>query len=155
TTLRKVIEENVREPFMVISDLNGQIAVNETAGEALVELIAEYQIDNLDALTDEILDRSEQASRDAIAKVPNGSYRTETMVDGSEEPIKLVLTLHVKDRDIVADFTGSSPQVTKGINVCLNYTSGYVAFALRCAIGRDLPNNHGSVIPFSVVAEPG
>ena len=155
TTLHKIIEENVREPFMVISDLNGQIAVNETAGEALVELITEYRIDNIDVLIDEILERSEQASRDAIAKVPNGSYRSETMLDGYDEPIKIVLTLHIKDRDIIADFTGSDPQVAKGINVCLNYTSGYVAFALRCAIGRDLPNNHGSVMPFSVIAEPG
>jgi len=154
-TLRRIIEENVREPFAVISDLNGQVAVNEAAGQALTELVTEYQIDDIDLLVDEIFARSERASRDAIAKVPNGSYRSETMVDGYDEPIRLALTLHVHDRDIVADFTGSDPQVTKGINVCLNYTSGYVAFALRCAIGRDLPNNHGSVTPFSVVAEPG
>ena len=155
TTLRRIIEENVREPFMVISDLNGQVAVNEASGQAIIELITEYQIDDIDILVEEIFARSEKASREAIVQVPNGSYRSETMIDGYDEPIKVVLTLHVADQAIVADFTGSDPQVSKGINVCLNYTSGYVAFALRCAIGSDLPNNHGSVAPFSVVAEPG
>lgn len=154
-SLQKIIQENVREPFVVISDLNSQVAVNQIAGSALCELIEEYKIADLQLLIDEIFHRSEKASRAAIALVENGVYRSETMIDGYDAPVKVILTLEVRDDEIIADFTGSSPQVHKGINVCLNYTSGYVAFALRCAIGREIPNNHGSVAPFSVIAEPG
>lgn len=154
-TLEKIIRTNVREPDMVIGDLNAQLSANEAAAGSLCELLDEYHIGEIEDIAEEIFYRSERASRDAIAKVPNGTYHTQTKIDGYDSPITIVLALTVKDREIIADFTGTSPQVAKGINVCLNYVSGYVSFALRCAIGREIPNNHGSLSAFKVIAEPG
>jgi N-methylhydantoinase B len=37
----------------------------------------------------------------------------------------------------------------KGINVPLNYATAYSVFALRCMIGPDIPNNAGSLAPFT------
>jgi N-methylhydantoinase B len=39
--------------------------------------------------------------------------------------------------------------------VPLNYATAYTVFALRCLIGPDIPNNAGSLEPFTVTAPPG
>lgn len=154
-TLFRLIRANVREPDAVVGDLDAQNAANEAAGRAMRELIHEYAIRDLDAVVEEIFLRSERAARQALREVPNGSYTSVLNLDGYDEPIKVVLTLHIRDEEIEADFTGTSPQIRKGINVCENYTFGYVAFALRCAIGREIPHNFGSLSTFKLNAAPG
>lgn len=154
-TLFKLIRANVREPDAVVGDLDAQNAANEAAGKAMRDLVHEYGISDLDAVVEEIFARSRTAARAALREVPNGDYTSVLHLDGYNEPIKVVLTLKVRDEEIEADFTGTSAQVRKGINVCENYTFGYVAFALRCAIGREIPHNFGSLSTFKIKAEPG
>ena len=50
------------------------------------------------------------------------------------------------------DFAGSSPPVSHGINVTLNYTAGYTTYGVKCAISPDVPNNEGSFRPVTVTA---
>jgi N-methylhydantoinase B len=57
--------------------------------------------------------------------------------------------------EIFIDFTGSSPQSTRGINVVLNYTHAYASFAIKAAICPDVPHNEGSFRPVHVSAPPG
>jgi N-methylhydantoinase B len=52
-------------------------------------------------------------------------------------------------------FRGQLGLLAKGINVPLNYATAYSVFALRCLIGPDIPNNAGSLEPFTVTAPPG
>ena len=42
----------------------------------------EFGFDSIDPLADEIIDRSERAMREAIARVPDGVYDGETWSDG-------------------------------------------------------------------------
>jgi N-methylhydantoinase B len=154
-SLRKLIAANVREAEVLLGDLEAQVAANGMAGKRLLELMREYEVADVEALYEEILTRSERSSREAIRAVPNGLYRTQVNIDGYDAPLTIALALEVKDDEIIADYSGSSPQSRKGINVCLNYVAGYTAFALRCAIARDIPNNHGSLAPIRVVAPEG
>jgi N-methylhydantoinase B len=57
--------------------------------------------------------------------------------------------------EIFIDFTGSSPQSSRGINVVLNYTHAYASFAIKAAICPDVPHNEGSFRPVHVSAPPG
>jgi len=57
--------------------------------------------------------------------------------------------------EIFIDFTGSSPQSTRGINVVLNYTHAYASFAIKAAICPDVPHNEGSFRPVHVSAPEG
>jgi N-methylhydantoinase B len=154
-TLVAMIRANVREPDAVIGDLNAQVAANETAAREYVRLLDDYGVEDIDAMAETIFEKSEAASRAAIREVPNGTYSAEMMLDGFDSPIRLFITLTIHDDYIEADFEGTSPQVRKGINVCLNYTSGYTAFALRLAIGNELPHNFGSLAPFKIRAPEG
>ena len=60
-----------------------------------------------------------------IAKLPDGEWSNETWSDGFEEPILIRCTVRVAGDEIFIDFSGSSLQSTRGINVVLNYTHAY------------------------------
>jgi N-methylhydantoinase B len=153
--LMQIVRTNVRQPDEVIGDFYAQTACNETGGRALREMMDEFGLDSIDAVAEEIIRRSEAAVRAEIAKLPNGEWTNETWSDGFEEPIVVRCTVKVAGDEIFIDFTGSSPQSTRGINVVLNYTHAYASFAIKAAICPDVPHNEGSFRPVHVSAPPG
>ncbi len=153
--LMQIVRANVRQPDEVIGDFYAQTASNDAGGRALLEMMEEFALDSIDAVAEEIIRRSEQAVRDAIAELPNGEWTHEMWSDGFEEPILVRCTVRVSGNEIFIDFTGSSPQSTRGINVVLNYTHAYASFAIKAAICPDVPHNEGSFRPVHVSAPPG
>ena len=61
----------------------------------------------------------------------------------------------VRGDEIAIDFAGSSPQNPSPLNAVLGYTSAYSAFALKCVLLPDVPNNEGSLLPISITAPEG
>ena len=53
------------------------------------------------------------------------------------------------------DFDGTSPAVPFGINVPLVYTTAYTCFGVSCVVSPRIPNNAGSLAPFTVSAPAG
>ena len=153
--LMQIVRSNVRQPDEVIGDFYAQTACNDAGGRALLEMMEEFDLAGIDSVADEIIDRSEAAVRAEIAKLPGGQWSNETWSDGFEEPIVIRCTVRVEGEEIFIDFSGSSPQSTRGINVVLNYTHAYASFAIKAAICPDVPHNEGSFRPVHVSAPPG
>jgi len=145
----------VRQPDEVIGDFYAQTASNDAGGRALLEMMDEFGLDDIETVAEEIIRRSEDAVRAEIRKLPNGEWSSETWSDGFEEPILVRCKVRVAGGEIFIDFTGSSPQSTRGINVVLNYTHAYASFAIKAAIYPDVPHNEGSFRPVHVTAPPG
>ena len=153
--LMQIVRSNVRLPDEVIGDFYAQAACNDAGGRALLEMMEEFELNSIDTVADEIIRRSEAAVRAEIAKLPSGEWSNESWSDGFEEPIVVRCKLRVAGDEIFIDFTGSSPQSTRGINVVLNYTHAYASFAIKAAICPDVPHNEGSFRPVHVSAPPG
>ena len=153
--LVQIVRTNVRQPDEVIGDFYAQTACNDAGGRALLEMMDEFGLDSIDAVSEEIIRRSEPAVRAEIRKLPDGEWHNETWSDGFEEPIVVRCAVRVAGDEIFIDFTGSSPQSTRGINVVLNYTHAYASFAIKAAICPDVPHNEGSFRPVHVSAPPG
>ncbi|HKA13046.1 MAG TPA: hydantoinase B/oxoprolinase family protein [Candidatus Dormibacteraeota bacterium] len=153
--LFQLLAANVRAPEEVLGDLHAQVAGNQVGADRLLAYLDEMGLDDLDEIGREILGRSERAMRDAIASIPDGEYERTCFVDGMEEPVRIHCRLLVRRDEIIADFTGSSPQVERGMNVVLNYTTAYTNYALKCAIAPEVPHNEGSFRPVSVTAPEG
>jgi N-methylhydantoinase B len=153
--LMQIVRSNVRQPDEVIGDFYAQTACNETGGRALSEMMDEFALESIDEVAEEIIRRSEAAVRAEIAKLPSGEWSHETWSDGFETPIVVRSTVRVAGDEIFIDFTGSSPQSSRGINVVLNYTHAYASFAIKAAICPDVPHNEGSFRPVHVSAPPG
>ena len=90
--------------------------------------------------------------RAAIRTLPKGTYRYAIDTDGLTEPFRFELALTVKDSEIIADYTGTSPQQPRAINCPFTYTYAMTAYAVKCALLPTLPNNEGMFRPVKVVA---
>src|ERR671923_543095 len=154
-TLMQIVRANVRQPDEVIGDFYAQTACNDAGGRALLEMMDEFGLDSIDAVAEEIIRRSEAAVRADIRKLPDGEWMSETWSDGFEEPILIRCKVRISDDEIFIDFTGSSPQSSRGINVVMNYTHAYASFAIKAAICPDVPHNEGSFQPVHVSAPAG
>ncbi|MEM7345212.1 MAG: hydantoinase B/oxoprolinase family protein [Chloroflexota bacterium] len=153
--LFRIIRANVRVPDAVVGDIYAQQAGNDVGSAKLIQMMDEYELVDLETLSDLILTRSEEAMRDAIEAIPNGTYTSEVQIDGFDEPLTIRVAIIIQDRDLIVDYEGSSPQVDRGINVVYNYTHAYTTYTLKCAISPDVPNNEGSFRPMLVKAPEG
>ena len=157
TLVIEFIRHNVRVPDEVEGDLKAQVAADELAGRRLLELLREYDLDDLRPVAGAIQDRSEQVTREAIRELPAGVYPYLLPIDGLGQDLRIELALKVGHRPerIVCDYAGTSAQQPDALNVVPNYTYAYTAFALKCVLAPDIPNNDGCFRLFSVTAPEG
>ena len=153
--LVNIIRTNVREEDQVIGDIHGLAASNETGRRRLVEMLSEFDMTNIDALAEFVFDRTRAATIAALKAVPKGTYHNEMKVDGYNDSITLAVDLTVTDDGMHADFTGTSPLSTYGINVPIVYAQAYFTYGMLVALAPELPNNYASLHPFTVSAPPG
>jgi N-methylhydantoinase B len=156
--LHAIIGRNVRTPDAVFGDLAAQVSSGHAAAEHLIALCRRHGIDDIEALSDEIIQRSEYATRDAIRKLRPGVYHGESQFDvpgGQVITLKTAVTIDAEKGGITVDFEGSTMQMPMGINVVLNYTHAYSTFAIRSCLNPELPNNTGSLAPIEIKAPLG
>jgi N-methylhydantoinase B len=152
-----MIRWNVRTPEQVIGDIRSQIAANHVCAEQALAMLAEYQLDGLDELADEIISRSEASLRASIAVTPPGFYRAQGVIEqvSGRADLTIQCAVEVKGSDIFVDLTGSSPQVDWGGNVVYNFTYAYVHMAVKSIFDPHLPNNEGCAAPIHLTAPEG
>lgn len=153
--LLRLLAANVRAPEEVLGDLHAQVAGNQVGADRLLAYLEEMGLPDLEEIGQEILGRSERVMRDAIQAIPDGDYERTCYVDGMEEAIRIQCRLSVRGDEITVDYAGSSPQVDRGLNVVLNYTTAYTNYALKCAVAPEVPHNDGSFRPVHVTAPEG
>ena len=154
-TLLKLVSKNTRQPVETEGDVYSLAACNDIGCKRLVEMMNEFEIDDLKSLSDFIYDKSLSAVENEIKKIPNGVYENSMMIDGFEKDIKLEAKLTVSDKSISVDYTGTSDKSKFGINVPLSYTKAYTCFGLSCLVSAEIPNNAGSLKPFEIDAPLG
>ncbi len=154
-TLVQILLANSREPLQVEGDLVATTAAGEECARCLNRMMAEFDIETLDELAEHIIENSRDATIAALRGIPEGVYHNRLTIDGYDSPVELDATMTVSENAIHVDFEGSSPQSPHGINVVLNYTLAYTCFGLKCVVAPDIPNNHGSLEPFTVGAPEG
>ncbi len=155
--LLAILTRNVRFSEKVMGDIRAQLAAGWVGAEALARIASDHQLEDLRAVTDEIIARSERAMRAGIRSLPNGRFTKSMPVEigGVDEPAQIALSLTIADDRITADFTGTSPQVRRPVNSPMNYTRAYVAVPLKMICDPELPNNEGTYRPLDISAPPG
>ena len=153
--LLKIVRANVRAPDAVVGDLYAMTAANDVGATRLVAFMDEFGLDSIVPLADEVIARSEQAMRAAIASVPDGTYRNSATLDGYDAPVTIEVAVTVRGDELEVDYAGTSPESGYGINVVMNYTEAYTTFGLKCALAPDVPNNEGSFRPVRITAPEG
>ncbi len=153
-TLMAMIRANTRLPIDTEGDVYSLAACNDVGCQRLSEMMEEFGLKDLDVLSKHILSRSKAAVLEAIAGLPKGKWSNTMTVDGYDEPVTLACTVEVTKSGIHVDYTGTGAASKRGINVPLAYTTAYTVFGLACIVGKEIPNNAGSLSPLTVSAPP-
>jgi len=154
----RFILSNVRQPEHMAGDLHAQIASGQVGAQRLQMLCDSRGLDDIQDLSDEIIRRSEEATRRSIRALPAGVYRAHSVLDladGSEIDIHVAITVDPDAGEILVDYEGSSGASPAGINVVKNYTHAYTTFTIRSVLNPEIPNNFGSLAPIKVEAPEG
>ena len=136
-------------------DFYAMMACNDEGARRLVAMLAEFGLEDIEAIGDYIIGRSRDAIETAIRALPEGRYRHSTELDGFDAPIRICAELTVENGAIHVDYEGSSPASPFGINLVHNFTLAYTAFGVNCIVGPDVPCNAGSLAPVTVSAPSG
>ena len=154
-TLIRILEKNVRVPGRVLGDWGAQLSACQIGERGLLALVERYGLAELNGYFDELLDYTERMVRTEIASWPDGVYEFTDYLDGDgfdQSPIPICVKLTVDGDSLIADFTGSAPQVKGAINATLSFTQSCTYLSVRNMIREDIPNTAGFFRPITVIA---
>lgn len=158
-TLLRILEKNVRLPVRLMGDLRAQLAACHTAETAFHALLARHGRAEVARLMDELIAYAERLTRAAIAELPDGTWDFEDFIDDDGVdygvPIPLRVALTVRGDTLIADWTGSSPQVKGAINNTFSFTKAATYTCVRSILPPGIPNNEGFFRAIEVIAPPG
>ncbi|MGZ4769495.1 MAG: hydantoinase B/oxoprolinase family protein, partial [Ilumatobacteraceae bacterium] len=77
----RFILSNVRQPDHMSGDLHAQMASGEVGAQRLLSLCRQHGLDDIELLADEIIERSEAATRATIRELPAGTYHAKAELD--------------------------------------------------------------------------
>ncbi|MGE3989278.1 hydantoinase B/oxoprolinase family protein [Pseudorhodoplanes sp.] len=153
-TLIAMIRQNVRIPDTVIGDLNAQIAACNVGVRRLSELAALLGHNALPVVFETLLARSETMTREALRKLPEGTYRYVDFNDNDgidlDRRIRFEVAVTIRDGQFDCDFTGSSDQVRGPFNCVPSGSLAAACFAIRAITDPAIPSNAGCFRPITL-----
>jgi N-methylhydantoinase B/oxoprolinase/acetone carboxylase alpha subunit len=153
-TLIAIIRQNVRIPDTVMGDINAQFAACKIGMRRIQEIADRNGHNALTAIFAELLSRSETMTRQALAKVPAGTYRYVDWLDNDgielDRPIRIEVAVTIGSGGIHIDFTGTSPQVRGPLNCVPSGSLAAACFAIRALTDPAIPTNAGCFRPISL-----
>ena len=146
-------------PARVFGDLRAQLAACHIAEAAFLRLVARHGAKQVQAYMDEILDYTERLTRASLSELPDGEWSFEDWIDDDGidygKPIRLFVTLRKAGDSLVADWTGTSPQVKGAINNTASFTKAATFTCLKSVLAHDVLCNAGFYRAIEVIAPPG
>jgi len=153
-TLIKLLKLNVRMPEILMGDLNAQIAACTVGARRLSELASRYGQSLILSIFEELLDRSEVLTRQALRRIPDGTYNCVDWMDNDgvdlDERVRVEVSVTINDGTMHCRFDGTSPQVRGPINCVPSGSMAGAYFAVRALTDPNIPSNGGCFRPVTV-----
>src|SRR5262249_32270024 len=130
--LMTLLAENVRKNEQVIGDIHAMVSANASGARRVLDFMTEYGLEALEALATVIQNRAESAMREAIRRVPDGTYESEIDNDGMGALQRFPVQVRVSGDEITVDFAGAPPQALRGGSNCtFGYTAAHTTYPLK------------------------
>ena len=145
--IERIILANSRQPALVRGDIHAQIAVTQMGAARVEALCGRFGAGTVTAAFAAILKGAADELRAAIAKLPEGESSAEGLLDSDgvvvDQPVKLAVTVAIKDGLAHFDFSGSAPQARGPINLRPSMVEACVFYSLIGCLGPNLRFNDG------------
>jgi 5-oxoprolinase (ATP-hydrolysing) len=144
----------------VLSDLKAQVAANQKGIELIKEMVATYSLEVVHSYMEHVQTAAEQAVRESLirmAREKNWKGKTIKAIDALDDGSQLVLQLTIDgdSGNTVFDFAGTGLELWGNLNAPVAVTSSAILYSLRCLLDKDIPLNHGCLIPVEIRLPPG
>jgi len=152
-----ILKANTRLPDSLWGDLNGQLAALELGARRLDGLLDEYGDATVLESLDTLRERARRLMRDHIARLPDGVYAFEDMLDNDgvrDTPLRIALTLTIAGDRLALDFTGTSPACAGPVNISRATAIAACYVALK-HLFPDVPANAGVLDAVEIVLPDG
>ncbi|GAA4390558.1 hydantoinase B/oxoprolinase family protein [Actinomadura verrucosospora] len=141
-----------RNPLDNLADLRAQIAANEKGVGELRDMVRHFGLDVVHAYMRHVQDNAEEAVRQVITALRDGSCAYE-LDDGAM--IEVAVRVDRGARTAEIDFTGTSPQSAGNANAPSSVAMAAVLYVFRTLVAEDIPLNAGCLTPLRVTIPPG
>jgi len=147
-----------RNPAESAGDIAAQLSANRAGLRRLAELVTERGAAGYRAGLAALNDYAERLALAALEQIPDGVYCFEDVLDDDGQghrDIAIRLALTVRGGTVLADFTGTAPQVAGNVNCPLSVAAAAVFYTLRCLMPTQTPSCAGSFRPITLSAPQG
>ncbi len=149
---------NVRTPREREGDLTAQVAACRLGERRLQEYLQKYGREKIEFYLDALQGYSAKLMRQALEKIPDGTYPAEDFLDDdgfSPRPVLLRVAIRIRGGKATIDFAGSSPACRGSVNAVLAITQSAAFYVFRCLLGEDVPACAGLMEPIELRAPEG
>jgi N-methylhydantoinase B len=136
-------------------DLQAQVAANRLGERRVAELCAQKGRERVAAAMNALYDYSERLVRDAIARMPDGRYEADDVLEAAAGELVLRCAVTIAADELDIDFAGTAQQHAGNLNCPLAVTRSASFFVVRCLTEPDLPASGGAFAPVTVRAPVG
>jgi N-methylhydantoinase B len=153
-----VIAANVRLPQMTLGDMHAQAASLRLGARRFTELCEKYGWPTVRASIDAQLAYGERMTRLELAKLPDGVYEAEDLIDDDgigNGPFPVRVRITIDGENITCDFTGTHPQVPGPVNCTLPGLHSGVRTIVKAITSPEIPVSEGCFRTLRVICPPG
>jgi len=147
TDIERIILANSRQPALMRGDIHAQIAVTQMGAARIKELCKRFDARTVADAFAAILKGAADELRAAIAKLPEGESSAQGLLDSdgvvADKPLKLAVTVTIKDGVASFDFSDSDPQARGPVNLRPSMVEACVFYSLIGCLGPNLHFNDG------------
>lgn len=150
-----LLRHNGRFGYSLVGDMNSQVSACRTGEERFRAIADRFGMDAIRAARDEIFRQSAQLDREAIAAIPDGTYRSEGCLDNDgigDEPVWVRVKVDVSGDEMSIDLEGSSEATRGPLNCGLAQTISAARVAYKLLIKPDRPVDGGTFPTLTVTA---
>jgi N-methylhydantoinase B len=158
----RLVLANVRTPVERAGDLDAQLAALHAGSVRLLELARRRGSAEVLQAMEDLIAYADRLVEAGLRRIPPGRYAGRDALDDDgfgTSPVPVVVALELADGRLQVDFTGTSPQVTGGINAVAAITSSATRYVVRCVVeallGVPLPAGGGSMSAVKMILPPG
>ena len=145
--IERLILANSRQPVLVRGDMTAQIAVTQMGAQRVQDLCGRFGAQTVTDAFAAILRGAADELKGAIAKLPEGTASAQGLIDNDgvdvNKPIKLAVTITIKDGLATFDFSNSDPQTRGPLNLRPSMVEACVFYSLIGSLGPRLHFNDG------------
>jgi N-methylhydantoinase B len=156
--IERLILGNSRQPALVRGDMNAQIAVTQMGAARVKELCDRFGAATVCTAFVAILKAAADGLHDAITRLQSGVAGAEGFLDSDgvavDRPVKLAVTIAVKDGEVTFDFSACDAQARGPVNLRPSMVEACVFYCLIACLDPSLVFNDGMRDEVRIVYAP-